>query len=214
MIAFGSKGLRFSCALGRRQEVRHVCGAGSVARPPLRGGVPAIIVNRHIDAAVNEKLRCFVVRVDGALMQDACRLVRAPIRIDVGSVLQQKTRNLKLAIHARPCERVVAPAENPQSQTGNSCTPMRTRRPGRAGRSAASNEDSGARKDGGRVMLTEAPQRRLAGRIKPSTGTEQRRCGCRTRPARQYLDDGSSNRSRAEHFSCRKHRRPNDVSRA
>jgi hypothetical protein len=39
--------------------------------PPLRVRVPAIIVNRHIDAAVNEKLRCFVVRADGALMQDA-----------------------------------------------------------------------------------------------------------------------------------------------
>jgi len=77
---------------------------GTVARPSLRGRVPAIIVNHHIDAAVNEKLRCFVVRVDGALMQDACRLVRAPVRIDVRSVRQQKIRNLELAIHARPCQ--------------------------------------------------------------------------------------------------------------
>ena len=98
MINSGSKGLRFSCAPGTRQEVRHVRVVGSVARPPLRGRVPAIIVNRHIDAAVNEKLRCFVVRVNGALMQNACRLVRAPVRIDVGSVLQQKIRNLELAI--------------------------------------------------------------------------------------------------------------------
>jgi hypothetical protein len=70
MIVSGSKGLRSSGALGTRQEVRHVPVVGSVARPPLRGRVPAIIVNRHIDAAVNEKLRCFVVSVDGALMQD------------------------------------------------------------------------------------------------------------------------------------------------
>jgi thioesterase domain-containing protein len=54
-IASGSKGLRFSGALGTRQEVRHVHVVGSVARPPLRGRVPAKIVNRHIDAAVNEK---------------------------------------------------------------------------------------------------------------------------------------------------------------
>ena len=69
MIVSGSKGLRFSCALGTRQEVRHVRVFGSVARPPLCGRGPAIIVNRHIDATVNEKLRCFAVRVDGALMQ-------------------------------------------------------------------------------------------------------------------------------------------------
>jgi hypothetical protein len=40
-------------------------------------------------------------------MQDACWLVRAPVRIDVGSVFQKKIRNLKLPIHARPCQRDV-----------------------------------------------------------------------------------------------------------
>ena len=40
-------------------------------------------------------------------MQNAGRLVRAPVGIDVGSVLQQKIRNLKVPVHARPCERHV-----------------------------------------------------------------------------------------------------------
>jgi len=148
MIVSGSKGLRFSCALGAREEIRHVRVVGSMARPTLRGRFPTIIVNRHIDAAVNEKLRCFVVRVDGALMQDACRLVRAPVRIDAGSVLQQKIRNLELAIHARPCQRDV------QDVLGVRGHPMKIPEPGRMV---------------GRVMLTEAPQPRTAASNQPLT---------------------------------------------
>jgi hypothetical protein len=49
--------------------------SASVARLPLHGRVPAIIVNHRVDAAVNNELRCLVVSVDGVLMQDARRLV-------------------------------------------------------------------------------------------------------------------------------------------
>ena len=139
--------LRLACAFGASQELRHVLILGGVVRPPFRGTIPAIIANRHIDAAVNEELRCFVVRVDGALMQDARRLVRAPVRIDVGSVLQQKIRNLKLPIHARPGQRDV------QDVLGVRGGPMEIPEPGRMVRG---------------VMLTEAPQPRTAGLIKPT----------------------------------------------
>ena len=118
-----SKGLYFAGALGARQELRHVLVLGSVVRPPFRSGVPAIISNRHIDAVVNEKLRCFIVPADGAFVQDASWLMRAPVGIDVGSALQQERRNLKMPVHARPGQRYVqdvlrvggSPMQVPQS---------------------------------------------------------------------------------------------------
>src|SRR3984957_5723207 len=125
---------------------------------PPGGSVPAIIVNRHIDAAVNEELRCFVVRVDGALMQDACRFVRAPVRIDVGSMFQKKVRNLKLPIHTCPCERDV------QDVLGVRRYPMKIPEPGRI-------------VDG--VMLTEAPQPRTTGLIKPILDSREVPCAGR-----------------------------------
>jgi hypothetical protein len=49
---------------------------------------------------VNEKLRCFIVPADGALVQDASWLMRAPVGIEVGSTLQQERRNLKMPVYA------------------------------------------------------------------------------------------------------------------
>src|ERR1035438_6604660 len=65
-----SKGLYFAGALGARQELRHVLVLGGVVRPSFRSGVPAIISNRHIDAVVNEKLRCIIGPADGAFVQE------------------------------------------------------------------------------------------------------------------------------------------------
>jgi hypothetical protein len=158
MTGARSKRLGFPCALGTRQELRHVLVLGGVVRPPFRSRIPAIIANRHIDAAVNEELRCFVVRVDGALMQDACRFVRAPVRIDVGSMFQKKVRNLKLPIHTCPCERDV------QDVLGVRGYPMKIPEPGRI-------------VDG--VMLTEAPQPRTTGLIKPTLDSREVPCAGR-----------------------------------
>ena len=152
MINSGSKGLRFSCAPGTSQEVRHVRVLGSVARPPLRGRVPAIVASRHIDTVVNQELRRFILPSDGAFVKDASRLVCAPVRIDVGSVLQQKIRNLELAIHARPSQRDV------QDVLGVRGHPMKIPEPGRI-------------VDG--VMLTEAPEPGTAGLIKPTPDSRE-----------------------------------------
>jgi hypothetical protein len=83
-----STGLRFPCALGACQELRHVLILSGVVSPPFRSRIPAMIANGHIDAMVDQELRRFIVPADGALMQNAGRLVRAPVGIYVGSPLQ------------------------------------------------------------------------------------------------------------------------------
>src|SRR5262245_28649878 len=40
-------------------------------------------------------------------MQNACRLVRASARVDIGSALQQERRDLELSVHPRPGQRYV-----------------------------------------------------------------------------------------------------------
>lgn len=96
-----SKRLGSPCTLGPRQELRHVlivnrrlAQRGRVDSPPFRSPIPAIVANRHIDAMIDEELCRFIVPSDGTLMQNAGRLVRAPVGIDVGSALQQESRNL------------------------------------------------------------------------------------------------------------------------
>ena len=147
-----SKGLCFAGALGARQELRHGPVLGSVVRPPFRSGVPAIISNRHIDAVVNEKLCCFIVLTDGAFVQDASWLMRAPVGIDVGSALQQERRNLKMPVHARPGQRYV------QYVLRVGGGPMQVSQNGTIV---------------GRVMLTETPQPRPAGLIKPTPDSRE-----------------------------------------
>ena len=85
-----SRGLRFPRALGTRQELRHVLVLGCMVRPPFSGRVPAVVANRHIDTVVDQELCRFIVPADGAFVQDASWLMRAPVGIDVGSALQRK----------------------------------------------------------------------------------------------------------------------------
>src|SRR5258708_16920602 len=100
MIVSGSKGLRFSCALGARQELRHflivnrrLAQRVRVDSPPFRSPIPATVANRQIDAMVDEELCRFIVPSDGTLVQNAGWLVRAPVGIDVGSPLHHESRN-------------------------------------------------------------------------------------------------------------------------
>src|ERR1700693_841042 len=90
-----SRGLCFPCALGTREELRHVLVLGSVIRPPFGGRVPAIVAYGHINAVVNQELCCFIIPPHRAFFQDARRLVRAPGGINIGPALQQERRNLK-----------------------------------------------------------------------------------------------------------------------
>ena len=74
--------------LGACQELRHILILSGVVSPPLRSRIPAMIANGHIDTVVDQELCRFIVPADGALMQNAGRLVRAPVRIYVGSAFQ------------------------------------------------------------------------------------------------------------------------------
>jgi hypothetical protein len=63
----------------------------NVVCPPFGGAAPPIVLDRHIDASVDEELHSLIVTAtDGELVQDACRLVRTPSRVDVRAVLEQK----------------------------------------------------------------------------------------------------------------------------
>src|SRR5260370_40139381 len=80
-------------------------------------------------------------------MQNAGRVVRAPVCIDVGSALQQESRNVKPPVHARPRQRYVQDLL-------------------RVGGSPMQVPQSGGIVGG--VMLTEASQPRTANLIKPT----------------------------------------------
>src|SRR6266849_7921700 len=91
-------------------------------------------------------------------MQNAGRLVRAPVGVDVGSAFQQESRNLKLPVHARPGQRHV------QDMLVVGGSPMQV----------PQNE----RVVGG-VMLTKASQLRLACLVKPTSHPREVPCACR-----------------------------------
>ena len=78
--------------------------------PTLGGSVPAIIEDGHVDAAIDEELHGLVVFVPHQFMQDAGRLMLAPVRIDIGAVREKKVGDRKVAIEDGPRERGV---ENP-----------------------------------------------------------------------------------------------------
>jgi hypothetical protein len=73
----------------------------------LRGTAPSIVLDCHVDTAVDEKLHRFVVLVEDQLVQNACRLVRAPSRIDVSAVLEKEVRNLEVVVEDGPGQRGV-----------------------------------------------------------------------------------------------------------
>src|SRR6516165_3410236 len=66
------------------QPLRHLLVFRCVIGPTLGRSAPAIIDDRHVDAAVDEELHRFVILVPHQLMQDAGGLVAAPARIDIG----------------------------------------------------------------------------------------------------------------------------------
>ena len=75
--------------------------------PTLGGSAPAIIANRHVDAAVDEELHGFVILVPLQLMQDACGLMGAPVRVDIGPVREKKFGDLEVVVEDGPGERSV-----------------------------------------------------------------------------------------------------------
>ena len=89
------------------QPLRHLLVLHSVRCPTLGGRAPAIIDDRHVDAAIDEELHRFVIFVPHQLMQDAGRLVGAPVRVDIGSVPEKKVGDLEVVVEDRDRKSVV-----------------------------------------------------------------------------------------------------------
>src|SRR5688572_20249983 len=62
------------------QPLGHLLVLCGVERPALCRPVPTVILDGHVDAAVDEELHGFVIFVPHQLMQDAGGLMRAPVR--------------------------------------------------------------------------------------------------------------------------------------
>ena len=60
---------------------------------------PAIVDDRHVDAAVDEELHGFVIFVKmRQLMQDAGGLMGAPVRVDISPVTEKKVGDLEVEL--------------------------------------------------------------------------------------------------------------------
>src|SRR5262249_44210234 len=104
---FGSVRCLLPPLLRLAEPLRHLLVVRSVTCPTLGGSAPAIIDDRHVDAAVDEELHGFVIFVKYQLMQDAGGLMGAPVRVDIGPVTEKKVADLEVAVDDRPGERSV-----------------------------------------------------------------------------------------------------------
>ena len=76
------------------EPLGHPFVALAVARPTGCGTVPTVVLHGHVDASVDEVLHRLVgVRQKDEMVEDARRLVRVPIRVDVRAVLDQEVRD-------------------------------------------------------------------------------------------------------------------------
>src|SRR5688572_26949413 len=90
-----------------RQQIRHPLVVRRVARPPFCGGVVPMVLHRQVDTVIDEESRSVLVPIDGGLVENARRLVRTPVRIDVGAALEKERRDLEVPIQHCPGERDV-----------------------------------------------------------------------------------------------------------
>src|ERR1700724_2357501 len=74
--------------LGFFQPLGHLFVICSVTRPALRSTIPTVVFDGHINAAVDEELHRLIVSVPDELVEDACRLMGTPGRVNVRSVLK------------------------------------------------------------------------------------------------------------------------------
>jgi hypothetical protein len=109
---------QFPTLLCLAQPLRHLLVVRSVISPSLGGSTPPIIADRHVDASVDEELHGFVVFVKAyQLMQDAGRLMGAPVRVDIGPMLEKKVGYFEAVADDRPrralCREPVAHSARP-----------------------------------------------------------------------------------------------------
>ena len=89
------------------QPLRHLLVLLAVARPTLCSAVPAVVLDGHVDAAVDEELHRLVVPVKDQMVQDARRLMGVPGGVDVGAVLEEEVRHVEVTVDDGPGERRV-----------------------------------------------------------------------------------------------------------
>src|SRR6185503_12952052 len=65
------------------QPLRHFLIALPISRPSSRVAIPAVVLDGHVDAAIDEELHRLVVVLENQRVQDARRLVGVPSRVDV-----------------------------------------------------------------------------------------------------------------------------------
>ena len=73
-----------------RQPLRHLLVVGAVPCPTLRGAVPAVVLDGHVDAAIDQETHRLVVLSEHQLVQQTRRLVRAPVGIDVRAACEEE----------------------------------------------------------------------------------------------------------------------------
>ena len=89
------------------QPLSHFVVLRGVARPPQGSTVPPVVLDGHVDAAVDEESHRVVVVPKDQLVQEARRLMGVPGGIDVCAVLEEEVRHLELAVEDGPGERGV-----------------------------------------------------------------------------------------------------------
>src|SRR2546425_13295103 len=87
------------------QPLGHLLVLCGVERPAPCRGVPTVVLDGHVDAAVDEESHRLVrVRQEHQAVQQARRLVRGPICVDVCAVLEEGVRHVAGTIAYGPCE--------------------------------------------------------------------------------------------------------------
>src|SRR5207247_4176077 len=89
------------------EPLSHLLVLRAVARPTLCRTVPTVVLDGHIDAAVDEESHRLVVSVEDQVVQDARWLMGVPRRIDSGAVLEEEVRHVEVTVEDGQGERRV-----------------------------------------------------------------------------------------------------------
>src|SRR5438445_12905693 len=88
------------------QPLSHLLVLCGMERPAPCRGVPTVVLDGHVNAAVDDESHRLVgVRQEHQAVQQARRLVRVPIGVDVCAVLEEEVRHVEVTIDDGPGER-------------------------------------------------------------------------------------------------------------
>ena len=89
------------------QPLSHLLVLLAVERPTLCGTVPAVVLDGHVDATVDEESHRVVGAVEDQVVQDARRLMGVPGGVDIGAVLEEEVRHVEVTVDNGKGERRV-----------------------------------------------------------------------------------------------------------